>query len=201
MCAYCCCWCCCSGGGCCCFRCCGGCWVKVSLVCYHSIIQSVSGCCCCCCCFCIFNFFESKCYSLMKATLNYGLNFIKHVDCGREVSKEAHRVLIEKQFKIVDFYCWLRKWELYYKEIYTKKHAVFVRLKAKCIGREKKRKIINLYCGLLRRFKRKFFILFFFVFVCVLLLLLLLVFFSPLTIMKVRKAPYRTMLWINEVRD
>ena len=32
----------------------------------------------------------------MKATLNYGLNFIKHVDCGREVSKEAHKVLIEK---------------------------------------------------------------------------------------------------------
>ena len=29
----------------------------------------------------------------MKATLNYGLNFIKHVDCGREVSKEAHKVL------------------------------------------------------------------------------------------------------------
>ena len=50
----------------------------------------------------------------MKATLNYGLNFIKHVDCGREVSKEAHKVLIEKQFKIVDFYCWLRKWEFYY---------------------------------------------------------------------------------------
>ena len=45
----------------------------------------------------------------MKAALNYGLNFIKHVDCGREVSKEAHKVLIEKQFKIVDFYCWLRK--------------------------------------------------------------------------------------------
>ena len=50
----------------------------------------------------------------MKALLSYGLNFIKHVDCGREVSKEAHKVLIEKQFKIVDFYCWLRKWELYY---------------------------------------------------------------------------------------
>ena len=50
----------------------------------------------------------------MKATLNYGLNVIKHVDCGREVSKEAHEVPIEKQFKIVDFYCWLRKWELYY---------------------------------------------------------------------------------------
>ena len=32
----------------------------------------------------------------MKATLNYGLNVIKHVDCGREVSKEAHEVLIEK---------------------------------------------------------------------------------------------------------
>ena len=64
--------------------------------------------------FLYFKFFESKCYSLMKATLNYGLNFIKHVDCGREVSKEAHKVLVEKQFKIVDFYCWLRKWELYY---------------------------------------------------------------------------------------
>ena len=24
----------------------------------------------------------------MKALLSYGLNFIKHVDCGREVSKE-----------------------------------------------------------------------------------------------------------------
>ena len=50
----------------------------------------------------------------MTATLNSGLNFIKHVDCGREMSKEAHKVLIAKQFKIVDFYCWLRKWELYY---------------------------------------------------------------------------------------
>ena len=29
----------------------------------------------------------------MNITLNYGLNFIKHVDCGREVSKEAHKVL------------------------------------------------------------------------------------------------------------
>ena len=35
---------------------------------------------------------------LMKATLNYGLNYITHVDCGREVSKEAHKVLIEKKF-------------------------------------------------------------------------------------------------------
>ena len=33
---------------------------------------------------------------LMKATLNYGLNFITHVACGREVCKEAHKVLIEK---------------------------------------------------------------------------------------------------------
>ena len=49
----------------------------------------------------------------MKATLNYGLNVIKHVDCGREVSKEAHEVLIEKQFKTVDFYCWLWKWEIW----------------------------------------------------------------------------------------
>ena len=50
----------------------------------------------------------------MKAALNYGLNFIKHVDCGREVTKEAHKVLIGKQLEIVDFYCWLRKWEFYY---------------------------------------------------------------------------------------
>ena len=50
----------------------------------------------------------------MKATLNYGLNFIKHVDCVREVTNEAHKVLIGKQFKIVDFHCWLRKWEFYY---------------------------------------------------------------------------------------
>ena len=33
----------------------------------------------------------------MKATLNYGLNFIIHVDCGREVRKEAHKVLILKK--------------------------------------------------------------------------------------------------------
>ena len=32
----------------------------------------------------------------METTLNSGLNFIKHVDCGREMSKEAHKVLIEK---------------------------------------------------------------------------------------------------------
>ena len=50
----------------------------------------------------------------MKALLSYGLNFIEHVDCRRKVSMEAYKVLIEKQFKIVDFYCWLRKWELYY---------------------------------------------------------------------------------------
>ena len=29
---------------------------------------------------------------------------IKHVDCGREMSKETHKVLIEKQFNIVDFW-------------------------------------------------------------------------------------------------
>ena len=28
----------------------------------------------------------------MKTTLNYGLNFIIHVDCGREVRKEAHKL-------------------------------------------------------------------------------------------------------------
>ena len=49
----------------------------------------------------------------METTLNSGLNFSKHVDCGREVSKEAQKVLIRKQFKIVDFHYWLRKWELY----------------------------------------------------------------------------------------
>ena len=30
----------------------------------------------------------------MKAALNYGLNFIKHVDCGREVSKEKKIIII-----------------------------------------------------------------------------------------------------------
>ena len=48
----------------------------------------------------------------METALNSGLNFIKHVDCVRGVSKEAHKVLIEKTKKFVDFYCWLRKWEL-----------------------------------------------------------------------------------------
>ena len=30
----------------------------------------------------------------MKVTLKYGINFIIHVGCGREVRKEAHKVLI-----------------------------------------------------------------------------------------------------------
>ena len=67
----------------------------------------------------------------MKATLNSGLNFIKHVDCGREMSKEAHKVLIEKQFKIVDFYCWLRKWELYYLANMERQMVTFAKLKMK----------------------------------------------------------------------
>ena len=33
----------------------------------------------------------------MKTTLNYELNFIIHVDCGREVRKEAHKVLMQKK--------------------------------------------------------------------------------------------------------
>ena len=44
----------------------------------------------------------------MKATLNYGLNFITHVDCGREVCKEAHKVLVEKNFKFWIFIAGLR---------------------------------------------------------------------------------------------
>ena len=36
----------------------------------------------------------------MKATLNYGLNFIIHVGCGREVRKEAHKVLLKKDLKL-----------------------------------------------------------------------------------------------------
>ena len=41
----------------------------------------------------------------MKTTLNSGLGFIKHVKCGREVSKEAHKVLFKikkncSQFKL-----------------------------------------------------------------------------------------------------
>ena len=52
----------------------------------------------------------------METALNSGLSFIKHVDCVRGVSKEAHKVLIEKTKKFVDFYCWLRNWELCYLE-------------------------------------------------------------------------------------
>ena len=52
----------------------------------------------------------------METALNSGLSFIKHVDCGRGVSKEAYKVPIEKTKKNVDFYCWLRKWELCYLE-------------------------------------------------------------------------------------
>ena len=45
----------------------------------------------------------------MNITLNSGLSFIKHVDCGREVSKEAHRVLIK-----IKENCRLLEWELCY---------------------------------------------------------------------------------------
>ena len=86
--------------------------------------------------------------------------------------------------------------------INTREQAVYFRLKAKYIGREKKRKIVNIYCCLPRRFKRKFwfisfFLSFFFVFVFFLFLfffVFLLLFFFPLTIMKVRKARYPIML-------
>ena len=61
-------------------------------------------------------FFSQNVTPLMETALNSGLSFIKHVDCVRGVSKEAHKVLIEKIKKIVDFYCWLRKWELCYLE-------------------------------------------------------------------------------------
>ena len=55
----------------------------------------------------------------METALNSGLSFIKHVDCGRGVSKEAHKVLIEKTEKNVDFFgngnyviwkAWRGKW-------------------------------------------------------------------------------------------
>ena len=63
-----------------------------------------------------------------------------------------------------------------------KEQAVYARLKAKYIGREKKRKIINKYCGLLRRFKRKFWFIY----------LLFLLLFFPLTIMKIKKLVHDT---------
>ena len=47
-------------------------------------------------------FWSQNVTPLMNITLNSGLSFIKHVDCGREVSKEAHKVLIKLK-KIVDF--------------------------------------------------------------------------------------------------
>ena len=44
-------------------------------------------------------FFSQNVTPLMETALNSGLSFIKHVDCGRGVSKEAHKVLIEKTKK------------------------------------------------------------------------------------------------------
>ena len=44
--------------------------------------------------FLYFKFLIQNVTPLMKATLKYGLNFIIHVGCGREVRKEAYKVLI-----------------------------------------------------------------------------------------------------------
>ena len=44
--------------------------------------------------FLYFKFLSQNVTPLMKTTLNYGLNFIIHVGCGREVRKEAHKVII-----------------------------------------------------------------------------------------------------------
>ena len=45
-------------------------------------------------------FFSQNVTPPIKTALNSGLSFIKHVDCGRGVSKEAHKVLIEKTKKM-----------------------------------------------------------------------------------------------------
>ena len=47
----------------------------------------------------LFVFFSQNVTPLMETALNSGLSFIKHIDCGRGVSKEAHKVLIEKTKK------------------------------------------------------------------------------------------------------
>ena len=47
-------------------------------------------------------FWSQNVTPLMNSNLNSGFSFIKQVDCGREVSKEAHKVLIKIK-KIVDF--------------------------------------------------------------------------------------------------
>ena len=39
---------------------------------------------------CLFVCFSQNVTPLMETALNSGLSFIKHVDCGRGVSKEAH---------------------------------------------------------------------------------------------------------------
>ena len=49
----------------------------------------------------------------METALNSVLSFIKHVDCDRVLSEEAHKVFITKQ-KSCRFSCWLLKWELCY---------------------------------------------------------------------------------------
>ena len=72
-----------------------------SLISYYGMMQFVSGCCCCCCFFCCFVFvvsvfvclfvrFSQNVTPVMETALNSGLSFIKDVDCGRGVSKEAH---------------------------------------------------------------------------------------------------------------
>ena len=48
-------------------------------------------------------FFSQNVTPLMETALNSGLSFIKHVDCGRGVSKEARKVLIKKTKKIAGF--------------------------------------------------------------------------------------------------
>ena len=51
--------------------------------------------------FLYFKFLSQNFTPLMKVTLKYGINFIIHVGCGREVRKEAHKVLIKKKkFKL-----------------------------------------------------------------------------------------------------
>ena len=55
----------------------------------------------------------------METALNSGLSFIKHVDCGRGVSKEARKVRKNKKN------CWLRKWELCYLESMERQMAAF----------------------------------------------------------------------------
>ena len=69
-------------------------------------------------CFWFLTFVESKYYSLNSAALNSGLSF-------KSIKRERNRTKCVLRLKNVDFYCWLRKWELCYLESMERQIVAF----------------------------------------------------------------------------